>query len=387
MDPLEIVNTVLTSINKQNPIVSLHEPLFDGNEWEYLKDCLDSGWVSSVGKYVNRFEHALQEYTGAKHAIAVVNGTAALHVCLELSGVQQNEEVLLPALTFVATANAISYCGAIPHFVDVDPLTLGVDAQKLTAYLDEHAVVKKGKCFNKQSHRRIRALVAVHTFGHPVDLDPLKGVCKEYGITLIEDAAESLGSFYKGRHTGNTGLINAVSFNGNKVITTGGGGAILTNNDTLAKSARHITSTAKLPHAWEFVHDQVAYNYRMPNINAALGLAQLEQIALFLERKRSLANTYLAHFNDVAGVKIFKEPPYARSNYWLNVLTLDNASLAQRDAVLETCHDHGIQARPVWRLLHKLPMYHQAPHMPLTISETIETSAICLPSSVNLCLN
>ncbi|MCG6968577.1 MAG: LegC family aminotransferase [Gammaproteobacteria bacterium] len=384
MDSLDIVKTILASINKQKPVVALHEPIFNGHEWDYVKDCLDTGWVSSVGQYVNRFEQALQDYTGVNHAVAVVNGTAALHVCLELSGVQQNDEVLLPALTFVATANAVSYCGATPHFVDVAPLTLGVDAERLEAYLDEHTLLKNGKCFNKQTQRRIRALIAVHTFGHPVDLSPLLALCKDYGITLIEDAAESLGSLYKGQHTGNFGVINALSFNGNKIITSGGGGAILTNDHALAKNARHITSTAKLPHAWEFVHDQVAYNYRMPNLNAALGLSQLEQIDVFLERKRALANTYLTNFKDAQGIHLFKEPDYARSNYWLNVLTLDNASIKHRDAVLETCHDHGIQARPVWRLLHKLPMYRQAPRMPLPVSEHIEASAICLPSSVNL---
>ena len=252
MESLDIVNTILASVNKQKPVIALHEPFFNGNEWNYVKDCLDSGWVSSVGQYVNRFEQALQDYTGVNHAIAVVNGTAALHVCLELCGVQQNDEVLVPALTFVATANAISYCGAIPHFVDIDLHTLGVEPQHLEAYLDEHTILKNGQCINKQTQRRIRTLVAVHTFGHPVDLDPLMAVCTEYGITLVEDAAESLGSFYKGQHTGNFGAINALSFNGNKVITSGGGGAILTNDSALAKHARHITTTAKLPHAWEF---------------------------------------------------------------------------------------------------------------------------------------
>lgn len=387
MDTQDIATTVLNSINKQKPVTGLHEPFFDGNEWKYVKDCLDSGWVSSAGQYVNQFEQALQDYTGVKHAIAVVNGTAALHVCLELCGVQTNDEVLLPALTFVATANAVSYCGAIPHFVDVDPLSLGVDAGALEAYLDEHTVVSNGKCLNKKTRRRIRALIAVHTFGHPADLEPLSALCAEYGITLIEDAAESLGSFYKGQHTGTFGVLNAMSFNGNKIITSGGGGAVLTNDSSLAKNVRHITTTAKLPHAWEFVHDQVAYNYRMPNLNAALGLSQLEQIDVFLERKRSLAHTYMMNFDNCDGVRIFKEPAYARSNYWLNVLFLDNSSLARRDLVLETCHDRGLQVRPVWRLLYKLPMYRKAPRMPLPVSETIEASAVCLPSSVNLCRN
>lgn len=385
--PLEIVNAILKSINKQKPVVGLHEPQFAGNEWQYLKDCLDSGWVSSVGQYVNRFEQALQDYTGVEHAIAVVNGTAALHICLELAGVQSDDEVLLPALTFVATANAVSYCGAQPHFVDVDRETLGVDTLHLEAYLKEHAVIKDRKCYNRQSQRRIRALIAVHTFGQPVDLEPLAALCEHYGITLIEDAAESVGSFYHGRHTGNVGLLSAVSFNGNKIITTGGGGAVLTNDGALAKYIRHITTTAKLPHAWEFVHDQVAYNYRMPNINAALGLSQLEQLDGFLASKRDLAETYLRNFQTIGGVTVFKERAYARSNYWLNVLMLNTASMDQRDLLLESCHDHGLHVRPVWRLLHKLPMYRSAPRMPLPVSEQLEASIVCLPSSANLCPN
>ena len=385
INPLDIVNAVNKSINKPKPIVTLHEPLFAGNEWQYLKDCLDSGWVSSVGQYVNRFEQALQEYTGVKHAIAVVNGTAALHVCLELSGVQADDEVLLPALTFVATANAVSYCGAQPHFVDVDSATLGIDANRLEGYLKEHTINKLGKCYNRQTRRRIRALVVMHTFGHPADLDSLLALCERYGIILIEDAAESLGSLYKRKHTGTFGLLNSLSFNGNKVITTGGGGAVLTNDSTLAKYVRHITTTAKLPHAWEFIHDQVAYNYRMPNINAALGLAQLEQLDGFLAQKRDLTLSYLTNFENVDNVTVFKEPDYARSNYWLNLLTLNVADLEQRDIVLETCHDHGLQVRPVWRLLHKLPMYRTAPRMPLPVSERLEASVVCLPSSVKLC--
>lgn len=384
---LDIANAIIKSINKQKPVVALHEPLFEGNEWQYLKDCLDSGWVSSVGQYVTRFEQALQEYTGVKHAIAVVNGTAALHACLELAGVQNDDEVLLPALTFVATANAVSYCGAQPHFVEVNRETLGVDARQLEDYLKDHAVIKDRKCYNRQTQRRIRALIAVHTFGHPADVDPLLALCEQYGITLIEDAAESLGSFYKGRHTGNFGLLSALSFNGNKVITSGGGGAVLTQDSGLANYIRHITTTAKLPHAWEYVHDQVAYNYRMPNINAALGLSQLEQADGFLARKRALADSYLKHFQEINGVTVYREQNYARSNYWLNVLMLNAPNMEQRDLLLETCHDHGLQVRPVWRLLHKLPMYRTAPRMPLPVSESLEASIVCLPSSVNLCSN
>lgn len=385
LDPLDIVHTIRKSIHQQQPVVALHEPRFGGNEWAYVKDCLDSGWVSSLGQYVTRFEQALQEYTGVKHAIAVVNGTAALHICLKLSGVKQDDEVLMPALTFVATANAVSYCGAHSHFVDVDPLTLGVDAKRLQSYLKENTEFKNGKCINKHTKRRIRTLITVHTFGHPADIETLVSLCTDFGISLVEDAAESLGSYYKGKHTGNFGLINAVSFNGNKIITSGGGGAILTNDHNLAEQARHLTTTAKLPHAWEFIHDHIAYNYRMPNINAALGLSQLEQINYFLKRKRDLASTYFMNFKDIAGVSVFMEPQYTQSNYWLNTLLLDYPNMEQRDLILETCHDHNLKVRPVWRLMHKLPMYRQSPRMSLTESEKLEASIISLPSSVSLC--
>jgi len=280
-DILEILRQVLPA---DRHAIALHEPSFAGNEWTYVKDCLDTGWVSSVGAYVDRLEADLSAYAGVRNAIAVVNGTAALHICLILAGVKANDEVLIPALTFVATANAVAYCGAVPHFADVEERTLGIDPTRLADYLTTTAELRSGGCYNRRTGRRIKAVVAMHTFGHPVDLDPLWRHCLRFGIELIEDAAESLGSFYKGRHTGNWGRLAAVSFNGNKIVTTGGGGAILTNDQELALQARHITTTAKIPHRWAFDHDRIGYNYRLPNINAALGCAQLEQLPGFLTK-------------------------------------------------------------------------------------------------------
>lgn len=362
----------------------LHEPLFAGNEWAYVKECLDTGWVSSVGKFVDRFEQQLADYTGAKRAVAVVNGTAALHVCLRLVGVERGDEVLIPTLTFIATANAVSYCGAIPHFVDSEEKTLGLDPAKLADYLGEIAEMRPQGCFNKATGRRIKAVVPMHTFGHPVDLDPLAELCDRYRIELVEDAAESLGSYYKGRHTGNRGKVSALSFNGNKVITTGGGGAILTNDEELGKFAKHLTTTAKVPHKWLFVHDQVGYNYRLPNINAALGCAQLEQLPGFIESKRKLVQSYRRAFEGVPGVRFFTEPDFAQSNYWLNVLLLDQADLAQRDALLEATNQLGIMTRPAWTLMHKLSMFAECPRMDLSVAGNLESRLINIPSSATL---
>lgn len=363
---------------------SLHEPRFSGNEWVYVKECLDTGWVSSVGKFVDRFEEDLAAYTGVKRAIAVVNGTAALHICLLLAGVEPGDEVLLPALTFIATANALSYCGAIPHFVDSEETTLGVDPHKLHRYLEEICEARADGCYNRQTGRRIKALVPMHTFGHPVDLDPLVELCRTFNIVLIEDAAESLGSFYKGAHTGQRGLLSALSFNGNKTITTGGGGAILTNDEELGRLAKHITTTAKVPHRWEFMHDMVGYNYRMPNINAALGCAQLEELPNFLLAKRALAEHYSQAFAPLSGLKFFSEPAHARSNYWLNTLLLDDGYAGERNSLLAATNDAGIMTRPVWTLMHKLPMFTAAPRMDLQTSESLENRLINIPSSVML---
>ena len=364
--------------------IPLHEPAFTGNEWLYVKECLDTGWVSSVGKFVDSLEHDLAEYTGVKHAVAIVNGTAALHICLELVGVQTNDEVLLPALSFVATANAVSYCGAIPHFVDSSEKTLGLCPEKLEDYLQSITEIHSGECINRKTGRRIKAAIPMHTFGHSVDLDPLLEVCEKFHLPLVEDAAESLGSFYKGRHTGNWGAASALSFNGNKIITTGGGGAILTNDPDLAKRAKHITTTAKVPHSWEYVHDQIAYNYRLPNINAALGCAQLEQLPAYLKSKRDLAHQYQEAFEDVEEVSFFQEPENCHSNYWLNVLLLNEKFASERDSLLSITNKNGVMTRPVWKLLSTLEMYKESPKMNLDIAESLEQRLINIPSSPKL---
>lgn len=379
--PQKILN-ILTEILPMG--AALHEPHFKGNEWNYLKSCLDSGYVSSVGSYVTQFEKDLAAFTGVKRAIAVCNGTSALDMCLKLAGVQPNDEVLIPALTFVATANAVAYSNAIPHFVDSDEISLGVDPQKLNQYLSETTILREGQCFNRSTHRRIRALVVMHTFGHPSDLDPLVEICERFQIQLIEDAAESLGSYYKDKHTGQWGVLSAVSFNGNKTITTGGGGAILTQNEKLADLAKHLTTTAKIPHAWEFVHDQVGYNYRMPNLNAALGCAQIEKLPEFLNKKRALATRYLEAFKDIPGVKAFREPSYAKSNYWLNALILDSTYSHQRDLILQMTNQNKIMTRPVWNLMNTLTMYKNCPKMDLSCAESLARRVICIPSSVFL---
>jgi len=364
--------------------IALHEPCFGGNEWAYVKDCLDSTYVSSIGQYVDKFESMLADYTGVKQAVAVVNGTAALHMSLKLAGVKPGEEVLVPALTFVATANAVAYCGALPHLVDSEAKTLGLDPKRLHGYLEEIAQVRRGECVNVKSGRIIRAVLPVHTYGHPVDLEPLMEVCRRFHLELIEDAAESLGSFYKGRHTGNWGKLAVLSFNGNKTITTGGGGAILTNDENLGQLAKHLTTTAKLPHRWEFFHDQIGYNYRLPNINAALGCAQLEQLPDFLEKKRALARRYEEAFRGIEGVTFFTEPAFARSNYWMNVLLLDANQAGELQRVLEFTNDHGIKTRPAWTLMHRLPAFQDCPRMDLSVAEDLAGRLINIPSSSQL---
>jgi perosamine synthetase len=380
----QVVHTLRRCLPSDRERFGLHEPVFGAIEREYVLDCLDSTYVSSVGKYVDEFERRLAEYTGVSHAVAVVNGTAALHVCLLLAGVKQNDEVLVPALTFIATANAISYIGAVPHFVDSDLSTLGVDPSKLADYLQDIAEVRNGECYNKNTGRRIKAIVPMHTFGHPVDLDAIAFVSEKYALTLVEDAAESLGSFYKGRHTGNWGKLSALSFNGNKIVTTGGGGAILTNDAQLARRAKHITTTAKVPHRWAYIHDEIGYNYRLPNLNAALGCAQLEQIDQFLESKRRLAERYRQAFSAVPGVCFFSEPSFARSNYWLNAILLDREYAHYRNELLDRMNDEGLMTRPTWALLHTLPMYAHCPRMDLSTAEDIERRLINIPSGAGL---
>lgn len=382
--PEEITAVLKTVLRKGSEPVALHEPLFEGREREYVKDCIDSGYVSSVGSYVNQFETDLARFTGALFAAAVVNGTAALQICLKLAGVQPGDEVLIPALTFVATANAVCYCGAVPHLVDSEMQSLGVDADKLDGYLKETAEIRNGICYNKRTGQPIRALVVMHTFGHPVQLDRILRVCGDYELKLIEDAAESLGSYYQNIHTGKFGKLAALSFNGNKIVTTGGGGAILTDDEALYREAKHLTTTAKLPHRWAFVHDEVGYNYRMPNLNAALGCAQLEQIGKFLRLKRALAEEYEKAFSGITGIRFFTEPPYAKSNYWLNTLILSEENAPLRDAVLEETNRQGIQTRPAWTLMSRLPMFQNCPRMDLSTAEGLEQRIINIPSSARL---
>jgi perosamine synthetase len=378
----QIVNAI-QSVTGSGP-VALHEPSFDGNEWTYIKECLDSTFVSSVGKFVDRFELDLASYTGAKHAVAVVNGTAALHIALKLAGVRTGDEVLVPALTFIATTNAITYCNATPHFVDSEMSTLGVDASKLRRYLLEKTEQHFGQCVNRDTGKVIRALVPMHTFGHPANLDGLMAISRDFNIPLVEDAAESLGSYYHGQHTGTFGLLGTLSFNGNKTITTGGGGAILTNDAALARHAKHLTTTAKLTHPWEFRHDEIGYNYRLPNLNAALGCAQLEQLPAKLADKRTLFSLYQTALSEISGVKLINEPAECKSNYWLQTLLLDSEHLDQRDSILKATNDAGVMTRPAWTLMHELKPFVACPRMDLTMAQSLSQCLINIPSSPGL---
>ncbi|WP_029008251.1 LegC family aminotransferase [Azospirillum halopraeferens] len=378
-DPAPVV-AALRSVTSPTRPLPLHEPVFAGREWDYVKDCLDTGWVSSVGAYVDRFERMLSQRAGDAHAVAVVNGTAALHVALMLAGVRTGDEVLVPALTFVATANAVAYCGALPHFVDSGPATLGLDPEALAAWLDETAERRDGACVNRRTGRRIAAVVPMHVFGHPVDMDGLAAVAGPRGIPIVEDAAESLGSLCRGRPTGGLGTIGTFSFNGNKIITAGGGGAIITADADLARRARHLTTTAKTAHPWAYEHDCVGFNYRLPNLNAALGCAQLEQLDGFIAAKRSLAAAYREALAGIPGVTFVDEPEGCRSIYWLNAVLVPDA--AARDALLAATHAEGLLTRPAWGLMHRQPMYDGCPRAPLPVAESLADRLVCLPSGV-----
>ncbi len=381
-----LVDAVVAALREVTGSTStpLHAPEFLGNEWAYLKECLDSTFVSSVGQFVDRFEAGLAEFTGARHAVAVVNGTAALHVALLLAGVRPGDEVLVPALTFIATTNAVCYCGAVPHFVDSEQLSLGVDAARLREYLQANTERSGGNCVNKSTGRVIRALVPMHTFGHPCELDGLVQLAADFGLALVEDAAESLGSLYHGRHTGTFGLVGTLSFNGNKTITTGGGGALITNDTELARRAKHITTTAKLPHAWEYRHDEVGFNYRLPNINAALGCAQLERLPQMLADKRNLYQRYRQTLAGISGVRLFAEPTHCTSNYWLQTLLLDSDHADQRDALLAASNAAGVMTRPIWTLMHKLTPFASSPRMDLSCAEDLGHRIVNIPSSAIL---
>lgn len=377
----KIVDFIRETFHKPAGFIALHEPLFVGNEKKYIEECLDSTFVSSVGKFVDRFEEDMARFTGVKNAVVCVNGTNALHLALMLAGVKQNDEVITQPLTFIATANAISYCGAHPVFVDIDKDTLGLSPNALELFLSQHTEQKTDGCYNKTTNRKIAAIVPMHTFGHPCRIDEIAEICQQYKIELVEDAAESLGSYFKGQHTGTFGKIGVLSFNGNKIITTGGGGMLLFNDEQLAAKAKHLTTQAKVPHSWEFVHDEIGYNYRMPNINAALGVAQLEQIDSYLNAKRKLAETYEKFFAQ-SEIQFISEPENSLSNYWLNCIQLPNRN--ERDAFLKYTNEHGIMTRPVWELMNRLPMFQNAQCGDLSNAEWIADRLVNISSSVLL---
>lgn len=377
----KIVNFIRKTFNQPEGFIPLHAPVFQGNEKKYLAECIDSTYVSSVGKFVDQFEEEMARYTGAKKAVVCVNGTNALHLALLLAGVKRNDEVITQPLTFIATANAISYCGANPVFVDVDKNTLGLSPTALKDFLDENGSVENNGCYNKITRNKIAAVVPMHTFGHPCRIDEIAEICNKYNIQLVEDAAESLGSFYKGKHTGTFGNIGVLSFNGNKIITTGGGGMLLFNDEKLAQKAKHLTTQAKVPHQWEFIHDDIGYNYRMPNINAALGVAQLEQIDKFLNAKYNLANQYKTFFN-VTEIQFVEEPENSKSNYWLNAILLNERS--ERNFFLEYTNKNAIMTRPVWELMNRLPIFRNAQCGDLNNAEWIADRLVNIPSSAIL---
>jgi len=370
----------IRSLYPDRDFIPLHEPHFGGNEKRYLEDCIDSTFVSSVGKYVDRFEEMIREFTGAKCAVATVNGTAALHIALLLAGVQRNDLVITQPLTFIATCNAISYCGAEPVFIDIDRRNLGLSADALEVWLAANSVLEGENCYHIGSRQRLAACVPMHTFGHPCQIDRIVEICERYHIPVVEDSAESIGSYYKGRHTGTFGKLGIFSFNGNKTITTGGGGMIITNDDELGKLAKHITTTAKVPHPWEFVHDMTGYNYRLPNVNAALGCAQMEQLPEILANKRETARLYQEFFAGLDGVTYIPEPKDCVSNYWLNVILFNDREA--RNGFLQQSNTSKVMTRPAWTLMNKLAMFSKAISGDLEISEEIEACLVNIPSSV-----
>lgn len=380
----EIKDRLLTVLGHPTEYVPLHEPQFSSDDEFLVADCIRSGWVSSVGEYVDRFEEEIARICGTRFSVATVNGTAALEVALRVAGVVSGDEILMPSLTFVAGANAVHHLGAIPHFVDVDKRTLGIDPFELRSHLERISDRRSGSCYNKHTGRRLSAVVPMHVFGHPVNIDELETVAREYNLLVVEDAAEALGSCYKGKACGGLSLVGALSFNGNKILTTGGGGAIVTNNAKLAQRAKHLTTTAKANHTWAYYHDEIGYNYRLPNLNAALGVAQLGKLENRLEQKRRLAQAYIDIFADHPDLKVFREPEGACSNYWLNTLVLEPHAIRSRDLVLKVLNDAGIMARPVWEPLHTLPIYSNSPQAELPVTDDLAARIINIPSSAHL---
>ena len=363
---------------------ALHEPCFEGNELKYLKRCLDTTMVSYVGPYVDEFESELSRFVGVDYCFSTNTGTAALHLALLALDVKPEDEVLLPSFSFVATANSVRYCGATPHFIDIDECSLGVNPDKLDAYLDDLIRMENGEAVNVFTKKPIRAIIVMHTYGHPVDIQKVVNVATKYGLPVIEDAAEALGSFYAGQHVGTIGQIGIFSFNGNKTITTGGGGAVVTNNEALFMKVKHIGSTAKVSHPFELSHDAVGYNYRMPNVNAAIGLGQLENLEIKLSKKRKLTELYLNAFSELQGVRIFSEMANAKSNYWLQVMILDKENSWARDEILAKCQQCGLFVRPAWKPIHQLLPFKLFPRMDLDATRVCAKSLINLPSSPSL---
>lgn len=375
-----IVDFIQKTFNTKE-FIALHEPKFNGNEKKYLNDCIDSTYVSSVGKYVDTFEKEFAFRVGSKYAVATVNGTAALHISLLLADVKNGDEVITQPLTFIATCNAISYIGAKPIFVDVDLDTLGLSPKSLKEFLESNCEIIDNQCINKTTGKIIKACVPMHAFGHSCRIDEIKEICDTWRIELVEDAAESLGSYYKNKHTGTFGKLGAFSFNGNKIITSGGGGVIVTDDEALAKRAKHLTTTAKIPHPYEYVHDEIAYNYRMPNLNAALLVAQLEQLDKFLESKRELASEYEEFFKD-SDISFIKEPKDSQSNYWLQAVMLKDEQ--QRNEFLGFTNSKGVMTRPIWRLMNELEMFKDCQSTTLENSKYLEQRVVNIPSSVRL---
>ncbi len=380
-----IAKTVFEKIKKVTKIkkLFLHEPTLSRLELKAVNDCIKTGVVSSSGKQVELFEKKLSKFTKSKYAIAIINGTSALHISLLLCGVKEKDEVLVPSLTFVATANAIRYCNAIPHFIDSREYDLGVDAEKLFKYLKKNTIKKNGKCFNKKTNRFITAIIPVYVFGHPYDIPGIKKIARHFNLKIIEDATEALGTKFKGKHAGTFGDLGVLSFNGNKIITTGGGGAILTNNKRFAEKAKHLSSTAKLKtkNHWDYVHDDIGYNYKLPSLNAALGLAQMKKLNKLIFKKRKLFKKYQKEFEKDLNFKIMKEPSNSKSNYWLQTLFLKKPDKNLLNKILKFNNDKRYRIRPVWKLLNTLKPYKSFPKMDLSCSKKISYKTINLPSS------
>ena len=376
----EIVSFIKKLYNNKE-IVPLHAPVFLGKEKEYLSRCIDTTFVSYVGEYVNQFEDMTASFTGAKYAVAIVNGTAALQVALTVAGVKACDEVITQPFTFVATANAISHCGAKPVFIDVDSDTLGMSAVKLEYWLNNNAYIKDDKTYNKITKRKISAIVPVHTFGFPCKIDKIIEIADKYRIPVIEDSAEAIGSFFNGKHCGTFGLAGILSYNGNKTITTGGGGMIITDDENFSRKVKHLTTTAKIPHKYEYIHDEIGYNYRMPNINAAIGVAQMENLSMILNNKRETAMQYKDFFKKT-GIKFIKEPLNSEANYWLNAILFDNKET--RNSFLEYTNNNGVQTRPAWKILNELEMYKECQTDDLTNSKRFSEGIVNIPSGVRV---